>query len=781
MSRHRVLATALAVLLAVPFAATSAVPQRKIDLVDPMIGTMGSGFVFPGPSAPYGMVQLSPDTDGYFAYTGYQYIDTAIRGFSHVHVESMGVREGGHVPLMPTVGAVDTDVMTYASPFEHATEVAKPGYYAVTLANSGVRAELTAGTRVGMHRYTFPATSEANVLIDAGRQIGGDDEDGAIPRSNPGAHRALVNIVDDRTVMGTSDPDATGSDRYGVHFAIRFSRPFIASGTWGSRGADPTLGATSVDGKGAGGFVTFDASVDQTVIASVGISFVSQANAMVNLETELAEAPFDFNALRGDTEDAWDDALAGIDVAGGTPAQQRAFTTALFHAQQHPNVFNDVNGDYRGYDHQTHRIGAPGDPMPAGTTMYANFSMWDTYRAEMPLLMLIAPDRVKDMMRSLAAIVVQGGRLPRWGLMDRYADFMNGEPALQVVSDAYCRGLVPPEVEQTLYSAMRTSALVNRRDPSYLSLGYIPAPGSGASGTLEHALGDFALALVADAKGETADRDQLLNQAGNWRNHFDPSTRFLRPRLANGTWFGNPYLPEMPDGWREGTGWQYTWLVPHDPRGLFDAMGGADGDGFVTGRLDTFFAGAQLPIAGPEVQQKITGFGIAYYGNQYAPSNEHDLQAPWLYNWIGQPWKTQGLVRNLQGLYRDTPDGLPGNDDLGTMSAWFVWSALGFYPNTPGAPVYALGSPLFPSIRIHLANGRTVSIDAPNTEVAPYVASASLNGNALSKSWITHENLLEGSDIAFEMSAAPDLSQWAGVAAAPPSQSANALADFGCR
>lgn len=788
-SSPRIRLAALAASLVCALAAQTAVARQEAAdptrYVDPFIGTLGSGFVFPGPAAPYGMVQLSPDTEGYFAYTGYMYNDSFIRGFSQVHVQSMGVREGGNLPFMPTTGPIlSTDVKRYQSKFSHATEEASPGYYRVGLDTYGITAELTAGLRVGMQRYTFPPAGQANVLLDIGRQIpGGPDQD---VQSTPGQYGASAEILpDSRTILGTANPDLEGPQRYAVHFAARFDRPFGGYGVWPSRGAAVQPGVSILNGRGGGAYVSFDPSTDRDVIVKVGISFVSRANALENLESELPGDDFGFDELRERTREAWDRALQVIEVSGGTEADLTSFYTALYNAQHHPNVFNDANGEYLGFDGKVHRIGEPGDPMPPGSTYYANFSMWDTYRGEMQLLALIAPDRYADMMRSLLAVARQGGRLPRWGLMNTYADFMNGEPGLQVLADGYCRGLVPPDISEELYEQARRLALVDHRDPSYLEKGYIPfdVQSSGASGTLEHALGDFALALVADRLGREEDRDRLLGLAGNWRNQLDPETRFMRPRLSNGSWM-SPYQPELPDGFREGTGWQYTWLVPHDVRGLFDRMGeGRGGDAFVADRLDTFFSTAlsgNVPLVGPEAQQKITAFGIAYYGNQYAPSNEHDLQAPYLHSWLGQPWKTQALARAYQGLYRPTPDGLPGNDDLGSLSAWYVWSALGFYPAIAGAPVYVLGSPVFEKAEIALPGG-TFEVKAPGASLAnKYVSGAELDGEEWNRTWFTHDRLSDGGSLELEMSPLADETWGSGPGSAPPSASVSPLSAFGC-
>jgi predicted alpha-1,2-mannosidase len=766
--------------------AAASAPTRDVD---PMIGTLGSGFVFPGPAAPYGMVQLSPDTDGVFAYTGYQWIDQFIRGFSHVHVESMGVYEGGNVPFMPIAGPVrSTDVERYKSLYTHGLEHAETGYYKVTLLNYGIDAELTAGLRTGMHRYTFPPGQQQNVMIDAGRQIpGGTDNTVTVA---PGTNLASVKIDPlTRTVTGTANIDRAAEDHYAVYFAARFDRPFASYGVWPTRGAPVQQHVSTVTGQGAGGVVGFAPTGGRELRIKVGISFTSQEAALANLENELPGGDFDFDALRAKTVAAWREALHSIDVEGGTPLERRSFYTSLYHAQQHPNVFSDADGSYIGHDNVVHHIGAAGDPMPAGSTYYANFSLWDTYRGEMQLLATIAPDRMRDMMRSWRAIVLQGGRLPRWSLMNTHADFMNGEPALQSLADAYCRGLVPSDALGDLYASARDLALVHRRDPSYLQYGYVPADiahpgdvGSGASSTLEHAVGDFALALVADRLGESADRDALLTQAGNWRNVFDPATRFVRPRNKDGSWL-TPYHPEFPDGFREGTGWQYTWLAPHDVGGLFGAMGAVPraGESFVRQRLDTFFATAlnvALPHLTSEIQQKLTLYGIAYYGNQYAPSNEHDLQAPYLYDWTSEPWKTQALARAYQTLYRATPDGIPGNDDLGSMSAWFVWGALGFYPTIAGAPLYTIGSPLFTKATIRIPGG-AFTVEAPGASLAGrFVQHATLNGGPLNKTWFTHDSIAPGGTVHFDMSPVPNPA-W-GAGGKPPSMSANPLADFGC-
>jgi predicted alpha-1,2-mannosidase len=747
-------------------------PAEPVDYVDPMIGTLGGGFTFPGPAAPYGMVQLSPDTDGYLAYTGYHYHDQFIRGFSHHHIESMGVKSNGNLPFMPSVGPVlSSDPRTWMSRFDHATEEAEAGYYKVLLERGGITAELTAGTRVGMHRYTFPPSPQSNVIFDVGRS--NDAWEPWNPASS--AHQASLEIVDDQTVVGTADSD----QGYTIHFAARFDRPFVHHGTWDADGEDPAAGQSTASGRGAGGYVTFDTTTEREVLVKVGISFVDQENALLNLDTEKPD--WDFDALRQDTRASWNDALSTITVDGGTDGDKTSFYTALYHAQHHPNIYSDVNGEYMGYDDVVHQV--------TGREQYANFSLWDTYRGENQLLATIDPARYREMLVSLLEGYRQVGRFPQWAMNDAYPDFMVGDPAQPTVVDGYCRGVLSSDEASTFYDALREQAFnpalraaTQGGYEDYLSKGYIP---DRASETLEFALADFSLALMADSLGRFNDRDQLLHRAANYASVINPETGFAHPRNADGSWL-SPYSPEEPDHFVEGTGWQYTWLAPHDLRGLFDLVGGNGraGDETVRERLDTFFSTAASDVPGPvaEVQQKITAFGVVYAGNQYAPSNEHDLHAPYLYDYAGQPWKTQKIMRGYQMLFRPTPDGMPGNDDLGSMSAWYVWSALGFYPVTAGAPVYAVGSPLFEHATITPnGGGPVVNVEAPGASlVGRYIRSAQLGEASLDKPWFTHEELLGAGGVSFTMGVTPNEEWGAAADAAPPSMTSHSLSDFGC-
>jgi predicted alpha-1,2-mannosidase len=773
MRRLAALVGALAVATLLPGgpALSQAAAPDPVDYVDPMIGTLGGGFTFPGPAAPFGMVQLSPDTDGYLAFTGYHYHDQFIRGFSHHHIESMGVKSNGNLPFMPSVGPVNSsDPRSWMSRFNHASETARVGYYKVLLERGGITAELTAGKRVGMHRYTFPPSPQSNLILDVGRS------NKEWEPWNPAAstHPASLEVVDNRTVLGTADSD----QGYTIHFAARFDRSFDSFGAWTGDGAVPVAGLDRASGKGAGGYVSFDTTNDRDVQVKVGISFVDRDNALANLDHEKPD--WDFDALRASTRADWAKALETITVEGGTEGDKTSFYTALYHAQHHPNVFSDVNGEYMGYDGKVHVV--------EGREEYANFSLWDTYRGENQLLATIDPDRYREMMLSLLDAYRQAGRFPQWAMNNAYPDYMIGDPVQPTIVDGYCRGVLDATDVDAFYDALRTQAF----DPQlraatqggyqdYLAKGFIP---DRASETLEFAIADFSLALMADSLGRVADRDALLDRALHYANVINPDTGFAHPRNADGSW-RSPYSPEEPDHFVEGTGWQYTWLAPHDLRGLFDLIGGSGrgGDDLVRERLDTFFSTALSDMPGPvaEAQQKMTLFGIIYAGNQYAPSNEHDLHAPYLYDYAGEPWKTQKIMRGYQFLFRPTPDGMPGNDDLGSMSAWYIWSALGFYPVTAGAPVYAIGSPVFDSATISPA-GRTteVVIRAPGASILNrYVQSASLGQSRLEQVWFTHAELFDGGSLSFEMG--PTANEWgAGADAAPPSMSSHPLGAFGC-
>ena len=745
-----------------PLLPAAAVPAAGSDRdlarwVDPLIGTAPVGFVFPGAVRPYGMVQVSPDTEGPFAYSGYLYSDQTIRGFSMVHLSGPGVPKAGDLPFMPTVGPVTSgSALDYASPFSHATESAAPGDYRVTLAKSGTSVELTATTRVGFQRYTFPPSPQSNVLIDVSRSA---------EQNQSGAPFGLRNAS--VTVTGPNEVVGWTRGRYPVYFVAQFDRPFTTSGTWQNENLAP--GSTAREGKGVGGWVSFDTTTQRQVTMKVGISFVDVAGARRNLA---AEAPhFDFERVRREARAAWNRQLSKIQVTGGLPTDRTSFYTALYHASLHPNIFNDVDGRYRGFDDRIATV--------RERRQYANFASWDTYKAHNQLTATISPGRYRDMILSQLDNYRRGGRIPRFGEQNIDANHMSGDPAIPMIVDGYCRGVlrdVPAADVADLYRGMAELATVHR--PADLrELGYIPdQPGR----TLEYGGADFALALMASGMGRPADAARWRAQSLNYRNTLDPQTGWVRPRHADGTW-KTPFAPTDEDGFQEGNSWQYSWLAPHDAAGVFTRMGG---DGVATQRLDQLFSyelAARAPVGVSEAHNRLNVFGLVYRTPTYAPGNEHDLQVPWLYPFARQPYKTQAVHRSVQSLFRPTPDGLPGNDDLGGLSASHVFSALGFGPVTPGAPFYVVGSPLFERAEVALGRGRSFVVDAPGASLTgKYVQAVRLDGKALNRSWFSHAALADGGTLSLKMGTSPNTSWAATRTAVPPSASTAPLRAFGC-
>jgi predicted alpha-1,2-mannosidase len=651
--------------LALAAPAPAAVPDLARH-VDPMIGTSAPGFVFPGADVPFGMVQNSPDTIGTtFAYGGYLYEDPQIRGFSLVHISGPGVPKAGDLPFMPTVGmGTSGGPVNYASEYSHASESAEPGYYSVMLARYATRVELTASTHAAMQRYTFPPVPNAHLIADVRRGVDGT-RDGELH------------------VSGPNEMSGWTRSRYPVYFVARFSQPFA-----------------SHDSRS----VTFNTVGERKVTMRVGISFVDLAGARRNLQAEAGD--FDFDAMRHRARASWNRTLSKVRVTGGTSDGLKTFYTALYRAQLHPNVFTDVDGRYLGVDDRPH--------VARKRVQYANFSLWDTYKGENQLLATLQPRRYRDMLLSMYDFRRLGSKLPRWGEQNLDANHMSGDPAIPMIADGYCRGLVGRDGARKLYAASRD--LVGRRDPALAKLGYLP---EAAGTTLEYGVADFALGLMAHGMGRRTDAKRLVHDSLRYRKLLDPQTRWIRARNADGSW-QSPYDPIKQEGFQEGNAWQYSWLDSHDAHGLFKRMGGT---GVAADRLNHMFSQP------PEMQVAQSAFGTRYDYDQYAPGNEHDLEVPWLFPFAKRPWRTAAVTRSLRSVFKPTPDGLPGNDDLGGLSGWYVWNALGLSPVTPGAPFYVIGSPVFPKVEIA---GRTVA----RSGSGQYVQSAKLGGKALKRPWV---------------------------------------------
>ncbi|MEU1592252.1 GH92 family glycosyl hydrolase [Streptomyces sp. NPDC005708] len=751
-----------------PPAALAAQPSggRLTDLVNPFIGTQNEGNTFPGAAVPFGMVQLSPDTGH---RTGYDYTQNRIRGFSLIHLSGVGCAIGGDLPVLPTTGDVtETDYAKYAATFSHDDEQASPGYYRVGL-GGGIRAELTATERTGVQRYTFPATGKANVLLNAGQAL----------------HKNVsskVEILDDRTVRTTIT--GTGFCRstrpYTVYTVTRFNRPFTAHGTWYQDSITPDATKSSGPGRN-GAYVTFDARHDRTVEATTALSYVDPRGAEVNLRSAPARS---FAQVREAARCAWEGRLDDVRVQGGNPALRIPFYSSLYRSFLAPNIGSDADGRYTGWDQKIHRT--------QGFTYYQNWSLWDTYRTQSQLLSLLAPREARDMAISVLKIDEEGGWLPKWGFGTVETNIMSGDPVTPFLTNAYQQGLLKG-YEQRAYRALKKNAdgvppadtmYVGREaNREYIAHGFAPyikgrpytKPGDsdyhhGGSVTLEYALSDAMLAQMARDLGHRADAARYAARSRNYRNIFDPSTGFFRARDASGV-FAGPSDPARSEGFHEGSAWQYQWLVPQDLRGMVSLIGG---ERAANDRLDAFFAYDQLlkDPAGTARKVWVNGPYAYYNADKYNPQNEPDLIAPYTYLSTGQPWKTTDVVHAALTLFTDGPTGMTGNDDLGTMSAWHVFSSIGIFPVQPGYRTWGLTTPVFDRVDLVLDRayypGGGLTITAPGTsDTQRYVQGVRVNGTAYKQTYVTSDTLLRPSRLEFIVGARP--SEWGtSPDAAPP-------------
>jgi predicted alpha-1,2-mannosidase len=703
------------ILVALCAAPAAAQPPRVTSLVDPFIGTGGHGHTYPGPSLPFGMIQPGPDTrlTGWDGCSGYHYSDSRIYGFSHTHLSGTGIPDYTDVLLMPGIGDVRFNNGAdgrpgYSSAFSHDEEVARPGYYAVTLRDPGIRAELTTTVRVGVHRYTLPAAARSHVVLDL------EHRDRLLQSS--------IEAVGDREIVGLRRSTSWARDQL-LYFVIRFSRPFERVVE------DPAAPAAKR---------AFIFSPASELIVKVSISAVSVDGARRNMDAEVPG--WNFDDVRRGADDAWSRELSKIQVEGGSRPQQVQFYTALYHSMLAPNVYMDVDGQYRGRDLNVHRAD--------GFTYYSVFSLWDTFRALHPLLTLIDQRRTRDFIRTFLVQFDQGGRLPVWELAANETDTMIGYHAVAVIADAIVKGVGGFDIEHA-YRAMRHSAGEDRFGlRAYRQHGFIDASeeAEGVSRTLEYAYDDWTIAQVARLLKRGEDEQHYLRRAQSYKHLFDPSTGFMRARVE-GLWH-EPFDPaEVNNHYTEANAWQYSFFVPHDIAGLMQLHGGPQQ---FARKLDALFA-APSKTTGRD-QADITGLI-----GQYAHGNEPSHHMAYLYAFAGEPWKTQGMVRRIiDTQYRSGPDGLSGNEDCGQMSAWLVFSALGFYPVTPGSEDYVLTSPLFDRARIHLENGRTFTVTTRGLARGPYVQAMGLNTRSYERSYLSHRDIIGGGELVVALGPEPN-------------------------
>lgn len=703
----------------------SAAQSNYAALVNPYIGTGGHGHTFPGASMPFGMMQLSPDTrlEGWDGCSGYHYSDSIIYGFSHTHLSGTGIADYCDILLMPFTGGVKWDNKEYASAFSHQNEKAAPGYYEVLLNKNNIKAALTTSVRSGMHAYTFDANAtEGNILLDLQHR---DEVLGA-----------SVEIVNEYEVKGMRSSRSWAKEQT-LFFYARFEKPVkeFALATDGM----PVKNISKAAGKNIKSFFVFDTRENKTIQLKVGISAVSMENAKQNLDTEIPG--WDINVVKKNAEAAWNKELGKIEINGGSRDQRVAFYTALYHTMLAPNIYTDVNGEYRGTDLQVHKA--------EGFSNYSVFSLWDTHRALHPLMSIINRERTNDWINTFLAQYKYGGMLPVWELSGNETFCMIGYHAVPVIVDAYQKGIRNFDTHLAL-KAMTDYAEGKRYGlPAYMQQGFISNEDDheSASKTVEYAYDDWCIAQFARWTGNISVHQQYRNRSLLYRNLFDPRSKHIRGKVQ-GFWYSPFYATEVNNFFTEGNAWHYSFTAQQDIDGLKKLYGGNKA---FAQKLEELFT-TQHKLSGRE-QADVTGLI-----GQYAHGNEPSHHLAYLFNYAGKPWRTQELVHKIcTEFYPNDPDGLIGNEDCGQMSAWFVFSAMGFYPVTPGSGDYALGTALFDEVKLHLENGKEFTIRARNcSQNNFYVDSVLLNGKPHPATFIRHSDIENGGELVFEMSSNPD-------------------------
>ncbi len=704
--------------------------------VDPYIGTGFHGHVFMGANVPFGAVQLGPVnlSEGWDWCSGYHYSDSTIIGFSHTHLSGTGIGDLGDVLLMPATGNVITGKGSLknlsegnTSLFSHKDEITKPGYYSVLLKRYNIKAELTASTRVGFHRYTFPASASSHIVIDLVQGIGWDRP-----------VDTYIKLINDSTIAGYRFSKGWAADQR-IYFTAVFSKPFSQFTLYSNKTAQT---GTVLMGDSVKAVAHFSTTAGEQVLVKVGISPVSTENALANINAEIPG--WNFDAIAANADAAWNKELGKLTIETANEPAKRIFYSALYHTMIAPSVFNDNNGDYYGTDKQVHPH--------ASFTNLTTFSLWDIYRAAAPLYTVLHSDRVGDFISSMLAIYKQQGRLPVWHLMGNETNTMPGNSGIEIVADAYLKGIKGFDTALA-YEAVKQTAMQDLRGLNYVKkYGFIPADSmveSVAMG-LEYSIADACIAQMAKRCGKMDDYEYFSKRGNYYKNYFDSASGFVRGRLSENKW-REPFSPfvsrHMKDDFSEGNAWQYTWLVPQDVEGLIQLIGGEKK--FIA-RLDDLFV--QKGEMGKEASADITGLI-----GQYAHGNEPGHHIPYLYMFAGQPWKTADKVRYItDSLYSDKPDGLCGNEDVGQMSAWYIWSALGLYPVNPANGVYAFGSPVINDATITLPNNNTFHIAVKNNNrYNKYIQRVTLNAKPYTKAFILHETIMNGGELVVEMGSKP--------------------------
>ena len=739
--------------------------QTLIQYVKPIIGTEKMGHTYPGATVPFGAVQLSPETDTisyeingkyngdvYKYCAGYKYEDKTIVGFSHTHLSGTGHSDLGDFLIMPTQGKLQLNPGTatnpksgYRSAYSHANEVAEAGYYKVKLDDENILAEMTATTRVGMHQYTFPKSDQSHIILDLMAGIYNYDEKNVW---------TYVRVVNDTLITGYRQTNGWARTRT-VYFAMSFSKPFTEygqksydnkqayNGFW--RKFDQTKNFPEIAGKKIRMYFDFKTEEAEKIQIKFALSPVSQGNALENMQTEIQD--WDFEKVKKQAQETWNKELNKIAITA-SPAIKVNFYTGMYHTLINPTVYTDVNGQYKGLDQEIH--------VAEGFTNYSTFSLWDTYRALHPFFNIIQPSRNNDMIKSMMAHYQQSTlhMLPVWSHYANDNWCMSGYHSVSVIADAIIKGIYNGDENQALEACITTAK--HRKYEGigyYMDLGYIPAEKSGVSvsNTLEYAYDDWCIAQIAKKLNKTEIYDEFIKRSQNWKNNFNINTGFMQPKMADGT-FKKEFDPLSTEGqgFIEGNSWNYSFFAPQDPEALKTSMGGEKA---FAARLDTLFS-MHLPDSFFEHTEDITREGII---GGYVHGNEPAHHVAYFYNWTNQPWKTQAQIRKILDMqYKPTPDGLGGNDDCGQMSAWYIFSSLGFYPVAPGSDEYAIGSPVVNNAILTLENGNQFKINVINQSAKNiYVQKVLLNGTIIKDFKLKHRAITDGSTLTFYMTSKP--------------------------
>jgi predicted alpha-1,2-mannosidase len=716
--------------------------KSPVDYVNPMIGTDAHGHVYPGATVPFGMVQLSPDTrdNTWDGSSGYHYSDTSILGFSHNHLTGTGCPDLGNILLMPTVGALKLTPGTqpgegYRARFSHDQESTRPGYYQVLLPDSNVKVELTASARAGFHRYTFPATTEGHVVVDLQHGIGNK------------MLEAQLTIENDHVASGYRKSDGWGGDKV-YYFVMEFSRPFDSAGV--AQG-DKDVSGKETTGKETKGHFDFKTKANEQILVRVGLSTVSVEGARKNLHAEISN--WDFDAVAAAARKQWDVALSKLDVETTDKNLKQTFYTSLYHTLLAPTLLSDIDGQFRGPDGNIHQT--------KGYDYYTELSLWDTFRAENPLLILTQPKRINDFVNTMLEHFKIFGQstLPVWPEGGKETWCMIGNHAIPVIVEAYTKGFRDWNANEALSDMIASTDKDREQLDSYRNKGFIPT-GDGVqsvSKVLEYAYDDSCIARFAKALGKDDLAEKYSKRSQNWMNVFDPATGFMRGKNKDGGWvtpFGEKEINSINfNEYTEANAWQYNFFVLHNIPGLIEKLGG---DEKFVARLDEMFD-TKESIPNLAMIPDVTGvIGM------YSHGNEPDHHVAYLYNYAGQPWKTQARVRQIANtLYTNTPAGICGNDDCGQTSAWYVFTAMGFYPVDPVSGIYILGSPLVDKATLHLdskfTKGHSFTVIAKNNSSENlYIQSATLNGKAFTKSWISYSEITDGGKLVLTMGPTPN-------------------------